>query len=184
MADQTKVITVEMMERLEAESGRFYELIDGELRVKEMASPKHANIASKLNMFVGSFIFQNQLGESYDSSASYLLKGTPEKPELVYLPDFSFVAADRVQQIYRGFYQLAPDLAVEIISPSERQGEIEKKTQDYLQCGVKQVWRIYPEQKQITVHFPDSTPTTYHEGDTLSSGDLLPGFTLAVSSLF
>src|SRR5436190_22533443 len=111
--------TVAYIEKLEAKTGRYYELEAGELREKPMASPKHAEIAVLLAIQLGGFVLTNKLGKTYDSSCSYLLRGMPETPELVYLPDFSFVATERVQDIYRGFYQLAPDLAVEIISPSE-----------------------------------------------------------------
>jgi Uma2 family endonuclease len=122
-----KPITVAMIEALEAEQGRFYELVDGELQEKEMATPLHGKIASRLNIFIGGFVLRAGIGQTYDSSASYVLRGTPEKPELIYLPDFSFVAQERVQDKDRGFFLGAPDLAVEVISPSERPAAIAHK---------------------------------------------------------
>lgn len=100
------------------------------------------------------------------------------------LPDVSFVAAARVQRITEGYYYLAPDLAVEIISPSERPGKIHKKLGDYFRSGVRQVWLVYPEKKQVVIHQPDGTATTYSEHDTLSGAEVLPAFTLDIKSLF
>jgi Uma2 family endonuclease len=179
-----KPITVAMIEALEAEQGRFYELVDGELQEKEMATPLHGKIASRLNIFIGGFVLKGGIGQTYDSSASYVLRGTSEKPELIYLPDFSFVAQERVQDKDRGFFLGAPDLAVEVISPSERPAAIARKLRNYLAHGVKQVWHVYPDKRQVIIHMPDGSSQTYEGDSVISNIDFLPGFELSLSDIF
>ncbi len=166
------------------ETDKLIEISEGQWEQQTVASPEHARIGLKLGAKLLAFVEAQGLGEVYGADASFVLEGTPDNIITMRLPDVSFVAAARVQRITEGYSYLAPDLAVEIISPSERPGKIHKKLGDYFRSGVRQVWLVYPEKKQVVIHQPDGTATTYSEQDTLSSPEVLPDFTLDIKSLF
>ncbi|MBM3457346.1 MAG: Uma2 family endonuclease [Armatimonadetes bacterium] len=109
----------------------------------------------------------------------------PERPDLVRKPDVSVVARPRLPggKIPTGFFALAPDLAVEVISPRDLFYEVAGKVADYLAAGVRQVWVLNPEQRTVTVHTP-ARVTHLGAPDTLEAGELLPGFQCRVADLF
>ena len=183
MAEQVRVITEADALAME-EIDKLMEVSEGQWDTQTMASPEHGHIGGLLIFYLNSYILPRKLGQVYSADATFVLEGTPDNIITMRLPDVSFVAAERVQKITEGYYYLAPDLAVEIISPSERAGKIKKKHDDYLRTGVKQVWQIFPEDKKIVVYTTDGTSTTYGIDDTISGGAVLPGFTLKVVDLF
>jgi Uma2 family endonuclease len=101
-------------------------------------------------------------------------------------PDVSYVRPERIPEtgVPEGFWALAPDLAVEIVSPSETADEVREKARDYLAAGTSQVWTIYPRTREVVVHTSDGLSRTYDEDATLSFPDFLPGFVCAVAELF
>ena len=95
------------------------------------------------------------------------------------------IAADRVKTRDRGtYYQCAPDLAIEIISPAERAVARRAKLKEYLRTGVRQVWQVYPETQEVVVYLADGTVRTYDIGQTIPGAEILPGFTLPVADVF
>lgn len=84
----------------------------------------------------------------------------------------------------RGFLGLAPDLAVEILSPSETAWELEEKIDDYQASGTPLIWVIHPERRTVCVIALDARARVLHSGDTLDAGDVIPGFSRPVSALF
>jgi Uma2 family endonuclease len=86
--------------------------------------------------------------------------------------------------IPEGFWTVAPDLAVEVVSPSETADEVREKVRDFLGAGVPLVWTIYPRTHEVIVHTPDGLARTYGEADTLVFPDTLPGFSCLVAELF
>lgn len=76
------------------------------------------------------------------------------------------------------------NLAIEVISPSERIGDIQSKVDDYLTHGTQQVWCVYPETERVDVHFADYSIKVHRKGNTLSGGEMLPDFALELSLLF
>ncbi len=83
-----------------------------------------------------------------------------------------------------GFVELAPDLAVEIVSPANTPGEIERKIALYLKAGVRQVWIVYPEQREVVIYVPSGPPRVFTEQDHLDGGETLPGLRLRVADIF
>jgi len=83
----------------------------------------------------------------------------------------------------QGFIYGAPDLAVEIVSPSQKEPQMLAKANEYFHYGTQVVWLVYPRQKTIEVHTPGKA-IKYGLGDTIPGGDLLPGFSLSVSQVF
>jgi Uma2 family endonuclease len=83
-----------------------------------------------------------------------------------------------------GYLYLAPDLAIEIISPTEKPGPIRRKLAEYLKHGVKEVWHVFPETQEIVVYQPDGTSKSYRPPEVIENSDILPGFRLNVGMLF
>ena len=150
-----------------------------------MAGELHGALATNLILALGSYVKTHQLGRIYPADTTYILSEDEPGVQLMRLPDVSFVAASRVKTENRQtYYQLAPDLAIEIISPSERAVEIRVKLRDYLQSGVQQVWHIYPETQEVIVYMPAGAVRTYDLGQAIPGGDMLPGFELPVADVF
>lgn len=99
-------------------------------------------------------------------------------------PDAAFVATDRVPVDRTGFARLAPDLAVEVVSPSNTMREINDKICDYLDAGTRMVWIIEPRRRTVTVYRSHDDIRILGEGDEVDGGDVLPGFSLRVRDLF
>ena len=108
-------------------------------------------------------------------------------PDLVRAPDQAFVSQARLEANpppERGYWELAPDLAVEIISPEDRAGEIEEKVRDYLQAGVRLVWLLYPLTRRAHVYAADGSVRVILEERELDGEDVLPGFRAPLAELF
>lgn len=183
----TTPITVKDIEDMEAR-GISREIVNGqwvEVSEEKMAGELHGAIATHLIIALGSYVKAHQLGRVYPADTTYILEEDKDGVQLMRLPDVSFVAADRVKTRDRGtYYQLAPDLAIEIISPSERAVAMRAKLKDYLRTGVRQVWQVYPETQEVVVYLADGTVRTYDVGQTIPGDEILPGFALPVADVF
>lgn len=183
-AVQTKAITAEEVAAFEAQ-GIVREIVNGEWKeMPELPFKGHGYISWRISGFLFMFLQANPIGRGYADQTNYVLKGVPGSIEVMRIPDVSFVRAERVDPDPHSYYYGAPDLAVEIISSSEKPHEIAEKLADYLTYGVQQVWLVYPESKQVAVHFPSGDPAFYGIEDTITGGDLLPGFQLPVRAIF
>ncbi len=92
--------------------------------------------------------------------------------------------AKRFADLHPKYGEVPPRLAVEVLSPSDTARQITRKISDYLENGVELVWLIDPEDRTITVYHRDRGQQRFKEGDQLSGGDILPGFTCAVADFF
>jgi Uma2 family endonuclease len=177
----TRQITVEEFETMPLE-GRW-ELVDGEL---EEMSPS-ADISSSTAMMIGylliSHVLPNRLGRVYAPDGGFVI--FPDR-QTVLAPDVAFVSADRVPQGEERdhFPRLAPDLAVEVLSPSDRMSEVLAKVAMYLEAEVGLVWLVDPRRQTVTVFRPDATPEKLDATMTIDGGDVLPGFSTPVAAMF
>ena len=107
-------------------------------------------------------------------------------PDTVRAPDAAFVSEERLAQVAdrEPFFEGAPDLAVEVVSPGDRAPEVAAKVRDYLGAGSRQVWIIRPRERTLTVHRPGAAPRHLGADTTLEGGDVLPGFSLRVARIF
>jgi Uma2 family endonuclease len=105
-------------------------------------------------------------------------------PDTVLAPDVAFISTERLPKNSSGYLEIAPDLAVEIVSPGNTPGEIERKVAIYLRSGVEQVWIVYPEEREVVIHAPSGPPSVYLEHDQIDGGSLLPGLNLRVTDIF
>lgn len=179
MVTTTKLWTVADFERLPDDDYR-YALIRGVLHRMPPTMPKHGRVTGTTNRLLGNFIKEHGLGELYDPSGFVL----ENDPDVLLGPDLAFVRADRVPVNEDEYPRLAPDLVVEIISPSETGPSVEEKTELYLPAGVRLVWALDPRRRTLRVRRPDGTDRLLGEGDVVDDEDVLPGFRLPVARLF
>jgi Uma2 family endonuclease len=134
--------------------------------------------------FLTLFVRQHGLGHTYDGQTGF--QCFPHDPGLVRKPDISFVAAGRLpgEKSPKGHVKVAPDLAVEVVSPNELYEEVEAKVGEYRSAGVKLIWVVSPGSKTVFVRRLDGTCAEVNEHGELSGEDVVPGFTCKVADLF
>jgi len=171
-------MTVDELSRL-PKDGNKYELIAGEVRMTP-AGLQHESIGGNLYFEIRKYLDKQPVGRVYGSSAGFQLSG-----DLLLSPDLSFVRLERLPggQDPEGYADFAPDLAVEVVSPNDRQIDIEEKVHLYLQHGTRLVWVVHPRLRSATVYHPDGTARILYAGDLLGGEDVLPGFACRLADL-
>lgn len=152
--------------------GQKYELVDGQIRVSPAGS-RHGQTCVRLAVRLGGFVEQRQLGYVFDSSTGFRLPGGN-----VRVPDCSFVARGRFagEQVPEGFPDVAPHLAIEVLSPGDRPRDVLDKVGEYLQAGVQLVWVIDWERRKALVYRSLTEVRTLGPDDFLEGDDVVPGF--------
>ncbi|MGD9711895.1 MAG: Uma2 family endonuclease [Thermomicrobiales bacterium] len=158
-----------------------YELIDGELHDVMSPSPSHAKVVGVLAMLLGVHIRKEKLGDLYVGDPLILLR---RDPDTVLAPDIAFVGAKRLPLEDSAFMNVPPDIAIEVVSPGNSPGEIERKIALFLEGGVGSVWVVYPRQRQFVIHAPDIAPRVFDETAMVTDVDAFPGLSFAVSDVF
>jgi Uma2 family endonuclease len=105
-------------------------------------------------------------------------------PDTVLAPDVAFVRAGRLPADQTGFMPLAPDLAVDVISPANSAPDMSRRVRLSLDAGVRLVWIVDPYERTVTAYAPDRTARIFVDEETLDGGDVLPGFELPVGQVF
>lgn len=167
-------------------AGRRVELVEGEIREMAPAGGEHGEVAIGIGSLIWSHVQQNRLGRVTAAETGYVLYKNPDPGgrDTVRAPDVGFVSLERAPQPFsEKFVPLAPDLAVEVISPNDGAEAVEEKVLDYLRYGVRQVWLIYPSSKTVVVQTPAEI-RRLAAADTLDGGDVLPGFSVRVGEIF
>lgn len=163
--------------------GFRFELIDGKLVERNMGA-EASQVAMKLMIRVGSHVESRKLGKIFGSDCGY--QSFPNQPKQVRFADGSFVAKGRLpdERAPRGYMRIAPDLAIEVVSPHDTAEEVEAKRKEWLAAGVKLLWIIYPEGRSVHVFHASGRSPTLGPNDDLSGEDVLPGFVCKVAELF
>jgi Uma2 family endonuclease len=163
--------------------GKRFELIEGELVEMSPAGGKHGGIAHECGRRVGNHVSENDLGYVTAAETGYILYKNPSGKDTVCAPDVGFVAKDRLPDgLPDGYIPLAPDLAIEVVSPNDSGEDIQNKIWHYLMYGTRMVVYVYPKSQTANVHTPTSFKTLTID-DTFD-GDVLPGFTLPLKAIF
>jgi Uma2 family endonuclease len=162
---------------------RRYELQAGWVLSEPHPGFDHGWVTSKIDWLLQSFVRPRALGFVLVGEAGYLLA---RRPPTVRIPDISFVSQERGAEHVGSSkpFPGAPDLAVEVLSPSNRPAEIHAKVADYLAAGCPLVWVVDPVRRSVAVHRNLLFPSLLGESDDLDGGDVLPGFSVAVKELF
>ena len=188
MATQERVYTVDDVWRLEQEplnpTDKYY-LIDGELLIKMAPTELHGDVAIRLSAYLFMFVDERDLGR-VTSEVGY---HPPGDRLTALLPDIAFTRKARTAQPARSSYvPYMPDLAVEIISPSQTLAQVRRKAKVYLRHGAALVWLVDPRAKFAEVWHRGDDGALQNErisGDgELSGGDILPGFRLPLARIF
>ena len=159
-----------------------HELVRGELRTTPPTGRDHGFVESDIFRLLANYVEEHELGFVTPGDCGYLVS---RNPDTVRAPDVGFISAARAQAAPEEHYwPLAPDLAVEVLSPSDTTYEVDEKTQDWLAAGSRAVWIVNPRQRTILVYQPASSPVLYRAGETLNAGDVVPGFRLKVDDAF
>lgn len=173
----------EFAELPDAEHGGKMELLSGRVVTHMPVGRPHGQIASEILVELKLFARANALGEVAMETGFILNR----RPDVVRAPDVHFVSAKRLQGIpNRGFMELSPDLAVEVLSPDDRQSEMNVKVAQYRLAGTKRVWVVDPETKTVMVYRPDG-PSLLELDGTLNSDDAsfeVAGFELPLREIF
>jgi Uma2 family endonuclease len=158
------------------------ELVRGEIREIMPPGWKHGVIAGAVVELLRNWIRQGAGGLAA-VEAGYMLG---RNPDTLRAPDVSYVRAERVPpgDIPESFWTQPPDLAVEVVSPSETADEIQEKVRDFLLAGTPLVWVIYPRREEVVVYTAEGLARTYSVDDMLEQSDILPGFSCKVRALF
>lgn len=180
MSGAARLVTAEQL--LSYPDPRRYELVRGVPQVREPPGGVHARLAARITVRLGQHVEAHQLGTVL-VEAGYLLRASPDT---VRGPDVSFISVRRLKpdQIPGQFISGAPDLAVEILSPSSRWPEVEEVLADYFGSGTRLVWVIDPRERRVVVRYPDRPPKIIAGDDALEGEDVVPGFRLAAADLF
>ena len=172
--------TAEELERLNLPDKRT-ELVRGQLIVREPAGFQHGYVAAQLLVKLASFVYGRNLGRVLAAETGFKLFSNPDT---VRAPDVGFVRLDRIPDpLPRGFAAFAPDLAVEVLSPDDRPGEVLAKISDWLNAGTRLVWIIDPERRTARVHRADGTVAWISVAGALDGEDVVPGFTCALAEV-
>jgi Uma2 family endonuclease len=180
MAVQVRM-TAEQLAELTDDRYKKSELVKGELIVMSPTGFEHGIVSARIAQILNDFVRARGLGYICGAETGFILQ---RNPDTVRAPDVAFVCKEKVSSLPTSFAEFAPDLAVEIISPTDRSGEMEQKIADYLAAGTRLVWVVYPATKTVYVYRPGRAVQRLSASETLSGEDVLPGFSITVSEFF
>ena len=158
-----------------------HELVAGVIVAEPLPRHRHDRTRRRLERLLEAFVDGEGLGEVF-GEAGYVLA---RDPDTVRGPDLSFVTRLRLRDFDDArFFSGAPDLAVEILSPSNRRGEMHAKVADYLAAGARLVWVVDAERKTVTTYTALLTPVRIESPAILDGGDVLPGLAIPLEAIF
>jgi len=177
-----KLMTAEQFIEL-PDDGHNYELVHGRLVEVAPSGFSSAQIGLLIGAELINFVRPRRLGAVTVGEGGYILT---RGPDTVRAPDAAFVRAEHVPQgADRDFFvRYPPDLAVEVMSRTDRLRKLQAKCLEYLDAGVRLVWLVEPSHQRLTVYLPDRATRTLGITDTLDGGDVLPGFALPLAEVF
>jgi Uma2 family endonuclease len=163
--------------------GKSFELVGGEL-VERNSSALSSWVGGQVIAEIARYLEVNPVGRLWGADNGY--QCFADAPKKVRKPDVSFIRNERIPADWQiqGFLRVAPDLAVEVVSPNDLAEELEAKVEENIRAGVALVWVIYPELRKVSVFRADGSMTRLREADELTGDEVLPGYSCRVSTLF
>jgi Uma2 family endonuclease len=161
------------------------ELVDGEVREMAPVGGVHGQVAARICRRMAEHGERSVGGVVLVGDVGFVLE-LPYDRERVRAPDVAFVTTARLREgrLPEGFIHGAPDLAVEVLSPSDNSADVQQKVRDYLEAGARLVWLIAPVARTATVYRADGSARLVGEGDHLDGEDVLPGLAIPLAELF
>ena len=181
-AETVEILTIEEFEKLPEEDAYRVELVRGRLVREPRPAAMHGLLLARLASAIETFAREHGLGLTF-ADVGFVVA---QDPPTVRGPDLAFVSAEaaRREGLPRTFWRIAPDLAIEILSPSNTAAEIQEKVLEYLTVGSRQVWVVDPKTRSVTVYRSASEIKILRGEDVLDGADVLPGFQLSLPELF
>jgi len=159
------------------DDGSRYELVQGELKTLSPTGARHARVAARIIARLIDHVEPRRLGAVFSSEGGFRLA---HNPDTVRAPDVAFVRTERVVDV-PGYFEGAPDVAIEVVSPSDRYSEVHEKTLQWLRAGTRAVVLVDPKTRSITIHRPDGAQQL---ADSIRIDDILPGWEMSSSDVF
>ncbi len=165
------------------DDGARYELVRGELRKMAPAGNVHGRVAMNFGIFLGTHVKAQGLGAVFAAGTGFRLH---RDPDTVRAPDMAFISRERLAEVgeTEGYWPGAPDLAVEVVSPSDVYVEVEEKVFGWLDAGAKMVAVVNSRRRSVTVYRSRTEISVLTGDDVMDGDDVVPGFRLAVRELF
>lgn len=165
------------------DNGQRTELIDGELITMPMAKPDHSWVGLEICRLIGNYVYERGLGEVFPADTGFQLS---RFPDTVLAPDASFVSAERLPPMneWNRHFKFAPDLAFEILSPSNTAREMADKTRRYFEAGSIMVIIVDPRSKSVDVHTSHAPVQHLSPRDELDLDAVVPGLSIPISAIF
>jgi len=182
MAIDVKLITSEELFQME-DDGFTYELIDGELIRMPPPGFQHAEIVSTVIYEIVNHVRRHALGKVLGNGGFNIRRD----PDTVLAPDVAFVrtrGTGNQPPPILGYPDFVPDIAFEVVSPSDSASYVQRKVQNYLVAGVPMVVILWPQTRTVTVHGLDGSAVTLSESDQFEGGSILPGLSVPVTNFF
>jgi Uma2 family endonuclease len=174
------LLTASELEQMPDDDSVQIELDEGELITMPPAGEEHGYCGSDIAFILTGFVKQHRLGRVYSIETGFRLRD-----DIVRAPDVAFVRQERVNAIRsKGFAKGAPDLAVEIFSPSDNVRQLMRKVKQYFAAGCHTVWIVYPDRQEVQVLDSSGTDRLLRVGDVIEAPELLPGFSAPISAFF
>lgn len=164
--------------------GDRYELVDGQL-VERTMSVWASYVAGQVFLLLSNYCKEHHLGWVFPEGTSY--QCFPSAPSLVRKPDVSLIHLNRLtlaQATEEGHCPVAPDFVVEVISPNDLVYEVDRKTREFLEAGVRLVWVVNPEERTVEIHRPTGVGAILRHQDEITGEDVIPGFRCKVEEFF
>lgn len=172
--------TAKHLEKFQAQHPDYrMELVNGEIVVSSLLGYQAAEVATEIAIQLGNWVKPRKLGRVTGSSAGFLLDNFN-----VRVPSAAFVQAERLRRSPRTFAELAPDLMVEVKSPTDRITKLRNKIDEFLELGTRVGILINPEQEWVEICRSGQEPLVLRNGDTIAVPDLLPGWEVKVEDLW
>lgn len=165
------------------QAGVRYELVKGELLEMSPTGSRHGRIANMITFLLTQFVRQHKLGVVYAAETGFKLQ---ENPDTVRAADAAFVAQERIppEGEPEGYWAIAPDLVVEVVSPSDSALLVQAKVTDWLEAGCRLVWVVYPDTRTVTEYRSLREVQVLMVDQRLAGGEALPGFSCAIAEIF
>jgi Uma2 family endonuclease len=180
-AAQKKLLTAEEFFLLpDPDDGSQQELVRGEIITMPPPGGMHGVSCNKVGRRLGNFVEEGDRGTVASNDTGFI---TERGPDSVRGPDVAYWSKEKLPVVPVGYIEVAPDLLVEVLSPSNTWKQIRAKLKEYFAKGVRLVWVIAPEDRTLTIYRTLDEGRLLHETATVTGDEVLPGFTCRVSDL-
>ena len=182
MVTTTRPMTAEELLNM-PDDGFRYELVRGELRKRPLAGHVHGRYAASIGISLAVHVKANGLGKVYAAGTGFKLESDPDH---VRAPDAAFVRRERAEAVgdAPGYFPGAPDLVIEVISPSDRYTEVYEKVADWLNAGAQAVVVVNARGKVVRVHRSLNDVVVLSESDMLDVNDVVEEWQMPVREIF